>query len=127
MKEEKLEKPVVKRRKIYRYSPPDELRKRILVERSVSDWEYLIVIDTKLSGLVAARIVERIATKHGLRAAIYEAKPVLLTEGYIDEKIRENMDGIPPHIVYEVRKALLEGKLPRGEKRKELLKTLSLF
>ena len=121
---ERVEKFIEDWRKHVRYSLPEEIRKEIIAEKQVKSWYYIIVMYKSLASLFIIRRLEALAKKHRVKIDVYETKAVIIDESYIDEKLREKVEKIPPHLVHDIRKALVERRLPRGKQRKEILETM---
>lgn len=102
----------------------DDLRSHVLVESRVSSNVLIVVFRDSLAGLFLALKLVRVAESLGLWVTMYKAEVVSDVEALIDSELRKRLDKIPPELIYPVKKALKEGKLPRGKLREEVIKAM---
>jgi len=102
----------------------DDLRSHVLVESRVSSNVLIVVFRDSLAGLFLALKLVRVAESLGLWVTMYKAEVVSDVEALIDSELRKRLDKIPPELIHPVKKALKEGKLPRGKLREEVIKAM---
>ncbi len=108
-------------RKHVKYRLPKEVRGEIITEKWVNEFTYVILIKGSLLGLWIVRKLESLAEKHGVGISVFEGKRVFINEDYVDEKIRNAIEKIPPEHVHPIKKSLMTLRLPR---KKEILETM---
>jgi len=83
--------------------------------------EFLVVLKGSLLSLLLISKLEKIFRRRARSIRFYRGTIVKDIEGHIDKKLKEKIEKIPPHLVYDVRKALIERRLPR---RKEIIEVM---
>ena len=98
----------------------------IRIEGRTGKYMYLLVIRRSLLGLWIVLKLEDLCRKHGVSIHVHESNSVIIDEEYIDRIIKEKLEKIPPHLLYHIKKALIERRLPRGKNKEEVIEAMKV-
>ncbi len=102
---------------------PESMRGHVLLEAFRSK-EFIVLLKGSLLSLLFISRLEKIFRRKAWSTRFYRGTLIEDAEKHIDEKLREKIEKIPPHLVHDIRKALVKRRLPKGKQRKEIIEAM---